>query len=495
MSNNIQESIFNAIDVITEKKINEIKFDKTVECIIESDIEADKGKYKARYQDIIIDVFSSSNTVKYKKGSGVYILVPQGNFSNKKTIVGRVGDNGEEFISIDNIIDKIEVLEENYVNEPIDKTFTMVANGDGKRYVKELSFKKEKFITDYKNKLNLLIGATIKSRLQRKIGDFGLYLDLVYKSGVNHQYKVNLNSVVGNPYALNNRYQYKVFPLLVDEVVEVKGMYLFIEGFEGTFEEAQFVEFGNIEVKFAKPKEAADLDSFSANIKAEKGTTFKNGLVNQESTLTLEMMPQKQGKDFNPGAVYKWFFSDSTVQVNGDGWDIDGGKGWRYINPPSETRGAEQLKGLSVSRDGKILTVQARAVPNLETFKCVAIFGGEVIEFPNGDKQEMGVVKIEAYETIVDQSDAYSVVILSTNGDVFKDGSDITSTELICKVFMGAKELDPSRFLYSWGKYKNGKDIEYIKELDPSEKLTIEDISDIINTENYICEVYYKYSN
>ena len=495
MSNNIQESIFNAIDVITDKKINDIKFDKTIECIIENDGEADKGKYTARYQDIIINIFSSNNTVKYRKGENVYVLVPQGDFSNKKTIIGKVDSSGEEFISIDSIIDKIEILEENYVDEPKDSVFKWEP---GDNLIRELAFKNEKFITNYAGKLNLLIGATIKSKLEKESGDFGLRLDLTFRTKkgeeINHAYEVNLNSMIGNPYSLNNRYQYKIFPLLTEDLIRVNGMYLFVKGFSGD-KGTNFIEFGNVEVSYAKPKDAADLDTFSAKIKAEQGTVFKNGLVNQESTLTLEMMPEKQGKAFKPNAVYKWFFSDSTVQTNGDGWDIDGGKGWRYINPPVAERGAEQLKGLSVSKDGKVLTVQAKAVPNLETFKCIAIFGGETINYPDGQTQTMGVIKLDAYETIVDQSDAYNVVILSTNGDVFKPNSDITSTELICKVFMGAKELDPSRFLYSWGKYKNGKDIEYIKELDPSEKLTIEDIDDIINTENYICEVYYKYSN
>ena len=492
--NNIQESIFKAIDVITDKKIGTIKFDKTIECIIESDAEADKGKYTAKYQDIIINIFSNNNTVKYRHGTNVYVLVPQGDFSNKKTIIGKVENSGEEFISIEDMIDKMDIFGENYVDEPEGFKCELVPDGEEKELLRELAFKNDKFIADYKNKLNLLIGCTIKSHLPSRKGDFGLHLDLVYKNGVEHQYRVSIDSMVGNPYSLNNKYQYKVFPLLLEEVAEITGMYLYIKGFKKGMEDQEekyFVEFSNIEVAFAKPKDADDLDQFKAYFKAEKGTVFKNGKIDNDATLTLEMIPEKMGKPFKPNAVYKWFYSDLNITQGSEGWDVDGGDGWHIINPPKKEK-FEQLKGMSLSEDEKILTLTPVAVPNLETFKCVAIFGGETITFPDGQEQTMGVIKVEAIESIVDQSDSYNVVILSTRGDVFKPGDGIDSTDLVCKVYCGLNEAEPDRFLYSWGKVMPNGDIQPIKTLDTSEKLTIENIDGIINTESYVCEVYSK---
>ena len=486
---NIQESIFQAMDIIADKKIGEIKFDKTIECLIENDSKADKGEYTAKFQDIIINVFSNSNTVKYKKGTNVYVLVPQGDFSNKKTIIGKVETSGEEFIDIDNILDKIETLGENYVSEPVDSEFTLKAGTDEK---KVLSFRKERFIIDYKNKLNLLIGAIIKSDLPSEDGDFGMVLDLTYVNGVNHKYTVSLNSMTGNPYALNNNYQYKVFPLLLEEVATVNDMYLYISGFKGATQEQQVI-FKGVEVSYVKPKEAENLGVFTARLHAEKGTVFKNGLINPEGELTLEMQLEKMGKKFKPNAFYKWFFSDSSVEEGNvqTGWDADGGKGWHLINMPKETRDS-QIENMSVSEDGTTLTIKAGAVPNIETFKCVAIFGGEVVEYPDGEKQAMGVIKLSSIETITDQTDAVNVVIFSTKGDVFKPGDGIKSTELVCKVFVGLEERTSSDFLYSWGKVLPNGDIDYFKRLDPSEKLTVDNIDGIINTENYICEVYIK---
>ena len=88
--NNIQESIFQAIDVITEKRISEIKFDKTIDCIVTSDANSDKGEYEVKYQDIVFTAYSSNNTVKYKIDDNVYVLIPQGDFSVKKNIIGKM---------------------------------------------------------------------------------------------------------------------------------------------------------------------------------------------------------------------------------------------------------------------------------------------------------------------------------------------------------------------------------------------------------------------
>ena len=492
---NIQESIFKAIDVITDKKIGEIKFDKTIECIIENDAEADKGKYTARYQDIIINIFSNNNTVRYGHGTNVYVLVPQGDFSNKKTIIGKVENVGEEFISIDSILDKVETIGENYVAEPVvEPPFKLIPNGQDKETLRELAFKNEKFIRDYKNKTNLLIGGIIKTNLPKIKGDFGIYLDLAYKSGVNHQYRVSVDSMVGNPYSLNKQYQFKVFPLLIGEVEEVRGMYLYVSGFkpQSSDGEQYYVEFNNIEVSFAKPKEAEDLGQFSAKLKAEKGTVFKNGIIDNKETLTLEMITEKLGKPFTPNAKYKWFYSDLTVQQGVDGWDADGGDGWHLINPPKKEK-EHQLTGMSLDEKEKVLTITPVAVPNIETFKCIAIFGGEKITFPDDTEQTMGVIKVEANETILDQSDPVNVVIFSTKGDVFKPSEGKQPTELICKVYSGLNESDPRKYLYSWGKKLANGNIQPIgTPLGTSEKLTIEDVNGIINTESYVCEVYVK---
>lgn len=483
----IQESIFQAIDVIAEKRISEIKFDKTIECIIIDDSKSDQGEYTAKYQDIMIPVFSNVNTLKYKIDDNVYVLIPQGDFSNKKTIIGRKDNSGESFIDIVDIIDKVQKLGDNYVSEPEGSSFRF---NPGTNQIRELSFKDIDFIADYKNKLNLLFGANIETDLLNEDGDFGIELDLSYASGVRHKYRMSINSMTGNPYKLEGQYQYKVFPLMLDDVVKVNGMFIYINGFPSSNTIDSFVNFSNVEVAFAKPKEVEGLEQFTSELFAPNGTVFKNGILSPGDSLDLEMKLKKVGKLFKPSAVYKWFFMDSTVNTpdTGNGWDIDGGLGWRIIKPEENNFAGT----VTTKEGGKILSVKADFIPNFETFKCIATFGGETIEYPDGKNQTFGIIKLESIETITDQTDAINIIIESSMGDVFKPSDNISTTELSCKVMFGSDIVEPTKFLYTWSRLGKNGSSSIIESLQASEKLTVNVKDDIINIENFICEVYLK---
>lgn len=264
-------------------------------------------------------------------------------------------------------------------------------------------------------------------------------------------------------------------------------MYLYAKGFSTPVTNS--ISFKNIEVSYAKPKDVEGLDQFEAEILTPDGTMFKNGIVNEQDSLRLDMTLKKVGKVFKPSAVYKWFFMDSTVTTEdvNEGWDIDGGLGWRLIK---EGEYSEDM--IKFEENGKILRVYPSFVPNIETFKCVAIFGGEKIEYPDGSTQTFGVLKQEDIVSIVDQTDAVNIIIESSRGDVFKEGDGVIDTELTCKVVFGAEVMDPSKFLYSWSKIDDNGDITPIAINQNSEKLTVNIKNDILNIENYICEVFLK---
>ena len=117
---------------------------------------SEDGVYHLKYQDIVFTAYSSNNTVKYKIDDNVYVLIPQGDFSAKKKKIGKRDGTGEEYLDIVQIIDKIQTVGGNYVNEP--EGFSFAFSTSGNNELKELSFKNEEFIKDYKNKTNLLIG-------------------------------------------------------------------------------------------------------------------------------------------------------------------------------------------------------------------------------------------------------------------------------------------------------------------------------------------------
>ncbi len=200
------------------------------------------------------------------------------------------------------------------------------------------------------------------------------------------------------------------------------------------------------------------------------------------------MSVTKMGKEFDPNAAYKWYFADSGVDSPNPelGWDMDGGVGWHLID-------FDEYEGyVEKDESGRSISISADFVPNFEVFKCVAAFGGETLEDSEGNKQSFGVVKVEAMETIVDQTDALNVVIESSEGDVFREDTKKETTVLTCTVILGAEKIDASKFLYSWIHIEEDGTQTVLANKQASEKLTINVKSDIIDTETYICEVFVK---
>lgn len=87
------EAFYDAINNIAQQQVQASPSDLTIdaELVYISDITV--GKYKVEYQGNTFTAFSTDPTVTYKVGERVYVLVPQGDFSSKKVILGRSAYN------------------------------------------------------------------------------------------------------------------------------------------------------------------------------------------------------------------------------------------------------------------------------------------------------------------------------------------------------------------------------------------------------------------
>lgn len=480
---NIQEEIFRSIETIVEKKIDDIPFDKTVDGMVVNDTLAELGQYVVKYQDIEFKAFSNNNTVKYKNEDNVMILIPGGDFNAKKSIVGLKDVEGEVFLDVVDILDRIQRIGYNYVAEEEGFEVTFEGGKDDDNYIE---IRREDMVKDYPGKTNLLLGATVTSNLEPELGaDYGLELEVKFGEEL-HTYKLSLGSMKGNPYRLNGKYQSFVFGLPTSKkLTEVVGARVYIKGFK----EKGFIKFGSLDIQYVKPKDADSLDSYSAELFAPTGTFFKNGKVEKEQSLKLEMRLFKQGESYDPGAEYKWFYSDplidSEYQPDGKptpGYDEAAGLGWHEITSDIP----ESV--LTIEEGGKHLVITPRAVPNFLTFRCIAKFGGEVIA---GVKY--GEFSVDAAETVVDQTDALNILINSSEGDTFKEYGNIKETTLECKVILGTEVIDPKLFDYVWVKVSDdGKENVIPGNSQDPKFLTVEVMDDIIDIRNYICRVYLK---
>ena len=82
------ENILQATSILTQQAIKNANFDKTIQAVIIQCTDPTIGKYKVQYQDGYWYAYSGSTQVSYSSGSSVYILVPNGDMSKDKTILG-----------------------------------------------------------------------------------------------------------------------------------------------------------------------------------------------------------------------------------------------------------------------------------------------------------------------------------------------------------------------------------------------------------------------
>ena len=97
-SNQISEAILEAINIISDKKISKAEFSSTIQGTIVECKDASLGKYLVKYQDSLLEAYSTSPSVSYSKDSLVYIFVPDGNLKEYKVILGTTKQLGTNYI-------------------------------------------------------------------------------------------------------------------------------------------------------------------------------------------------------------------------------------------------------------------------------------------------------------------------------------------------------------------------------------------------------------
>ena len=81
------ESLFEGIDIIVGKRLEAVSYDTTITCIITDDSDAKNGQYLVSDGATIFLAYSEKDS--YKKNDSVRVLIPQGNKSENKYIIGK----------------------------------------------------------------------------------------------------------------------------------------------------------------------------------------------------------------------------------------------------------------------------------------------------------------------------------------------------------------------------------------------------------------------
>ena len=218
--NNHADNIIQAVETIVDQKLNNFAFDKTESCKIVSQDSDDKQKYWVSNGNMRFEAYVLNGESNYSVNSQVYVLIPKGNYSERKIILGSASDQVNVATKYTKpfentiIANSFELLNENKLN--IDNTLksdNIIIN------IQDLENNTGFGVYDY-----IGVEFSIISNIISK-ADFYVKLQLLNNEGNNISEEDSLifdsKQVCGNPYALNENFTFQhlfYFPKLKQEI-------------------------------------------------------------------------------------------------------------------------------------------------------------------------------------------------------------------------------------------------------------------------------------
>lgn len=120
----ISESLLKAMSITAAKAAEDLSSDKTIKAIVKKCVDASSGLYRVTYNSGTFNAYlQSGSTEVYKIGEEVYVLVPQGDMTQKKFIMGRVQEDDKDSttVSVKTLLSDYQTIGANPV---VEKTYT-----------------------------------------------------------------------------------------------------------------------------------------------------------------------------------------------------------------------------------------------------------------------------------------------------------------------------------------------------------------------------------
>ena len=315
---NISEKILDAIQIITDKSIQQLKFDKTIQAEVIKQEDAASGKYKVQYNGDSFSAFANDLTYTYDVGDRVFVKIPEGDFSNKKFIENKVSTKTIDF-TFDELTTKVTPIGEPFISKSnMNYGVDAHAKNDTAIVINE---KVEPPISNFYKAfqvnvvLETLFGEEVFS------GDYGLN---IYVNSNATPYQMSWrDSINGDPFPVG---QGKVTLSTVYSITDLDGLKS-IDKVELYWKNK---EQGNIELDNTKEIICTDLGMQFVEVLDLSGIPYYLQITNP-SAETLK------GTFYVNGKVIKdeeweatWFVQDLSVTFN-ENYNDDAGYGWKKL--------------------------------------------------------------------------------------------------------------------------------------------------------------------
>ena len=93
----VSDTLFEALDIIINKRIEAVQKDKTILCVVEDNSKAEEGEYIVSNASAKFTAYSENTA--YRNGQNVWVLIPEGDYNNEKKIIGKhMGDSSTPYV-------------------------------------------------------------------------------------------------------------------------------------------------------------------------------------------------------------------------------------------------------------------------------------------------------------------------------------------------------------------------------------------------------------
>lgn len=460
--NSYENKILEAVEIITNQKIDEADFNKTVQATIIKMIDAASAHYLVKYQDSRFDAFAVNKTKQYQNGQNVYVLFPGNDTKQDKMIIGPVEKNAE-FVTTIVDAERYEIVGTNCANS-LNDTFELCSytpDGDIKiLYDREnrinLIHLNTRDVQEYIQQSSILCcGADFRTQLpaeQQLKGNYGIVFELAFEDGLMKNYMVDINQMTGNPYKLTKSTTQKSYFEIGEGFQYVNKIYIFEKNFpyiDDNKENDIFIK--NIFIGGAIGLTSDELLSTRIALETPDGSYFSQTEDVNEKRIEAKIKVSGKVQEDIGNIKFYWFKENSSIDLTSPKYNHAGGAGWEYLTEGTNT----------------YTVYKTDIVSEEQMYKCVADIGGilysQVVIFKNYDTE----IKIS---------------IQSSNGTVFYyDMGEITLT---CNVEGG----DPANeYSYHWIFEDSGAGTTFLENDTNIQNVYIKDIS---LSRKYTCSIY-----
>ena len=457
--NEIQKSILESFELIADASVKKSSSTTTIEAEILAAEDSGLNSYIIQYMGTKFKAYANNQSVQYSAGDKVYVLVPNGDFTKEKIIIGAISPSGNMYSAsnelFSNYLEKSDNLLSNAADVQLCTYRTEEKTVDfsiGSFNVILSKFLKTYHTLEFSCKLKTLIPIE-----QRAKGNYGLKLRLYFNStnkdgsitALPRDYIIDVNNMLGNPYGFEVWTTQKFYiTVSEDDVLSMNHqpeLLAFVKDFPLADSYAQDDIFiNNISLKVVDTLTAADMNGYYLSISAEQGEFFFANQYNDTKKLTPILKINGKDTSLKNSECY-WFVEDNSIDETSDYYLSRGGRGWRCLN---EKKSIEDFATgiLTYQYNTHIYeyTVDKSSIQTALRYKCVVIYNDTTLS---------RIITIENLDSNIELN-----LITSTGSNLYV--KDIGEVHLICRVYYDGitnSSVSAGTLSYTWSRMNNNE--------------------------------------